>query len=81
MILVEDPYFNEPGWERSRGTPKGADASRGYNSNIQRYTAQHAILGALQKPNSAFAGVIRSVRGPLCGSAALGTMTDGQRHP
>ncbi|KAF5833768.1 ubiquitin-conjugating enzyme/RWD-like protein [Dunaliella salina] len=28
LIFVEDPYFNEPGYERSIGTPQGTDASR-----------------------------------------------------
>ena len=59
MILVEDPYHNEPGYEHSRATPQGASASARYNASIRHYTAQHAILDALQKPNAAFADVIR----------------------
>eukprot|EP00798_Chlamydomonas_sp_ICE-L_P021997 gene21997-29055_t len=31
MILVPDPYFNEPGCERSMATAAGKAASRQYN--------------------------------------------------
>lgn len=44
LILVEDPYFNEPGFERSRGTPTGKNLSDGYNRKIRRHTLEHGIL-------------------------------------
>jgi len=28
LIFVEEPYFNEPGFERTIGTQQGADASK-----------------------------------------------------
>ncbi len=31
LILVPDPYFNEPGFERTIGTPTGDTESRNYN--------------------------------------------------
>merc|ERR1711871_1215185 len=31
LILVPDPFFNEPGFERNRGTPEGDRQSRHYN--------------------------------------------------
>lgn len=31
LILVPDPYFNEPGYERSMNTATGKAASRDYN--------------------------------------------------
>lgn len=43
LILVPDPYFNEPGWEPSRGTPRGEAASKNYNSNIRRHTVTESI--------------------------------------
>mmetsp|Transcript_6926 Transcript_6926/g.16503 ORF Transcript_6926/g.16503 Transcript_6926/m.16503 type:complete len:568 (-) Transcript_6926:195-1898(-) len=43
LILVPDPYFNEPGWERERGTPRGAINSKNYNRNIRRYTMEAAL--------------------------------------
>mmetsp|Transcript_19513 Transcript_19513/g.39525 ORF Transcript_19513/g.39525 Transcript_19513/m.39525 type:complete len:309 (+) Transcript_19513:902-1828(+) len=43
LILVPDPYFNEPGWERERGTPRGKVNSDNYNAAIRRYTLDAAI--------------------------------------
>ncbi len=59
MILVEDPYFNEPGYESSRNTPSGKQQSNSYNANIRRATLEHAVLDTLKKPCAAFAEVIR----------------------
>lgn len=59
MILVDDPYFNEPGYESSRDSAHGRQASDRYNANIRNYTLQHAVLPALTKPNAAFADIIR----------------------
>ena len=35
LILVDQPYFNEPGYEGSMHTDAGRAASRSYNLNIQ----------------------------------------------
>ena len=43
LILVPDPYFNEPGWERERGTPRGATNSSNYNRSIRRFTLEAAL--------------------------------------
>ena len=48
LILVPDPYFNEPGYENSMGSAAGKKQSEAYNKNIQRMTVQHAILGQLK---------------------------------
>lgn len=48
MILVTDPYYNEPGWESQANSAAGRQACEAY-SNHQRYnTVAHAILPALQ---------------------------------
>lgn len=49
LILVNDPYFNEPGWESSRGTPQGTSKSDNYNKKIRRYTLEVCILPFLPK--------------------------------
>jgi len=49
LILVPDPYFNEPGYERSRGTPEGDRRSHAYNSQIRYYTVRHAMNGHLEQ--------------------------------
>lgn len=50
LILVPDPYFNEPGYERTRNTPSGDKQSRMYNETIREGTIKHAMLDQLKKP-------------------------------
>jgi ubiquitin-protein ligase len=38
LILVPDPYFNEPGYEGTKNTPGETNASHAYNKQIRRYT-------------------------------------------
>lgn len=35
MILISDPYFNEPGFESSMTTTAGKEQSRAYNENLR----------------------------------------------
>ncbi|ESP03094.1 hypothetical protein LOTGIDRAFT_230508 [Lottia gigantea] len=58
LILVNEPYFNEPGYERSRGTPSGMASSREYDSNIRQATVKWAMLEALKTPSPAFKDVL-----------------------
>ena len=43
LIFVPDPYFNEPGYESSRGTQHGDASSNEYNTEIRSYTVSAAI--------------------------------------
>ncbi|KAL3797082.1 hypothetical protein ACHAW5_007583 [Stephanodiscus triporus] len=43
LILVPDPYYNEPAWESSRGTAHGAAQSKAYNQKIRTHTLSTAI--------------------------------------
>ena len=54
LILVSEPYFNEPGYERSRGTPAGTASSIEYDANIRQATVKWAMLEALKKPTLCF---------------------------
>lgn len=54
LILVNEPYFNEPGYERSRGTASGMQSSREYDSNIQQATVKWAMLEMIRNPPSCF---------------------------
>ncbi len=47
LILVDDPYFNEPGYERSANTENGKKNSKLYNDNIRLQTMRVAMLGML----------------------------------
>ena len=54
LILVPDPYFNEPGYERSRGTPVGKQNSMDYNANIRQASVKWAMLEQIRKPAACF---------------------------
>ncbi|XP_062126380.1 baculoviral IAP repeat-containing protein 6 isoform X3 [Drosophila sulfurigaster albostrigata] len=58
LILVPEPYFNEPGFERSRGTPSGTNSSREYNSNIYQACVRWAMLEQIRNPSPCFTDVI-----------------------
>lgn len=50
QILIEDPYFNEPGNERSMGTSSGDQHTKQYNENIRSFVMKSAMLGLLENP-------------------------------
>ena len=52
LILVPDPFFNEPGYERTRGTPEGDRQSRAYNETIREATVRFAMIGQINKPSA-----------------------------
>ena len=54
LILVPEPYFNEPGYEQYRGTPFGDQKSLAYNANIYAATVQWAMVDAIRNPSSCF---------------------------
>lgn len=47
LILVEEPFFNEPGYERNRD--KSAKASEQYSRNIRKQTLKWAIEDPLRR--------------------------------
>jgi ubiquitin-protein ligase len=53
LIMVDEPYFNEPGYERSSGTEIGKKNSEIYNDTIRYETMRVGMLGMLNnKPPS-----------------------------
>lgn len=49
LILVQEPYFNEPGYERQKQQPNVQQASKAYSTNIRHQTLRVAILQPLQQ--------------------------------
>lgn len=43
LIFVDDPYYNEPGYEAIQGTPIGNKSSEAYNATIRKETLLHTI--------------------------------------
>ena len=60
LILVSEPYFNEPGYERSRNTPAGQQSSNEYSANIKQATVKWAMLNQLKNPCPSFKDVIQA---------------------
>lgn len=59
LIFVDDPYFNEPGHEQSRGTANGQKESASYNQNLYPNTVYWAMLDHLKNPTPCFKDVIQ----------------------
>lgn len=59
LIFVPEPYFNEPGYERTRGTAAGTAQSLEYDANIRQATVRWAMLEQLRNPPACFTDVIR----------------------
>lgn len=60
LILVPEPYFNEPGYEQEIGTEAGEKHSAEYNLDIRINTIKHAMIGQLQSPSQGFEDVVKA---------------------
>ena len=60
MILVDEPWFNEPGADGLRGTDDGDRKSREYNEEIRLQTVRWAMVAQLRKPKPGFEDAIRA---------------------
>ena len=60
LILVNEPYFNEPGYEETMHTVQGRNKSRQYNQEIREQTIHRAMIDYLRKPPPAFEKTIRA---------------------
>jgi len=59
LIFVEEPYFNEPGYESQMGTPQGVLKNTEYNEVIRFATMRWAMLESLKSPPTGFETVIK----------------------
>jgi hypothetical protein len=60
LILVENPYFNEPGYEREMNTEKGKQSNKNYNNNLQVETIRWAINNQIKNPIPGYEEVIKN---------------------
>lgn len=59
IIMSEEVYFNEPGFEHEAGTVEGEKKNEGY-ANIVRYAnVKFAMLGQLKNPPRGFESVVK----------------------
>jgi baculoviral IAP repeat-containing protein 6 len=58
LILVEEPFFNEPGYEKNMHTPTGRAQCKAYNENIQIATIKWGMIDQIKNPNIQYKNVI-----------------------
>ena len=60
LIFVDDPMFNEPGFDGLRGLKEGDEKSARYNAEIRLFTIRHAMIDALKKPRRGIGDTVRT---------------------
>jgi ubiquitin-protein ligase len=60
LIFVDDPMFNEPGFDGLRGLKEGDEKSARYNAEIRLFTIRHAMIDALKKPRRGVGATVRT---------------------
>jgi len=58
LIMVDEPYYNEPGYEREQGTEKGERKNQGYVNVIRYGNVKYAMVGQLRDPPLGFESVV-----------------------
>ncbi|KFK35752.1 hypothetical protein AALP_AA4G031900 [Arabis alpina] len=59
LILNQKPYFNEPGWEPSKGTPRGEAQSKTYSENVFILSLRTMVY-SMKRPPTHFEEFVRS---------------------
>ena len=59
LILIDEPFYNEPGFEQSMNTPTGIKRSNDYNDNIRFKTLEISILNELLHPTIGFGDITK----------------------
>jgi len=60
LIFVEEPYFNEPGYDNHRNTVWGQKLSGDYDRHIRLLSLKWAILDHLEEPPKGFEDVFKA---------------------
>jgi len=58
LILVEEPYFNEPGYESEMHTAKGKLKNKKYNNNLYIETIKYAMINMINNPPVGYEEVV-----------------------
>ncbi|CAD7703570.1 unnamed protein product [Ostreobium quekettii] len=60
LILVPEPYFNEPGYEEAMHTAPGKQQSKAYNQEIREHSIHRAMIDYLRAPPKGFEHIVRT---------------------
>ena len=58
LILIEQPFFNEPGYEKDFNTQKGIIKSKEYNEKLYLPTLEYSMIDMIKNPPNGFEEVI-----------------------
>jgi len=58
-ILTEQPYFNEPGYERYINTERGNTENKKYNENLYPYIIKYSMIGQIKNPPVGYEEVVK----------------------
>ncbi|GMH66333.1 hypothetical protein TrLO_g3246 [Triparma laevis f. longispina] len=58
LIFVEEPWFNEPGYQGQRGTPQGDLKNKSYNAEQRYKTVEIAMYDQLRTPDPTYSDII-----------------------
>ena len=58
LILVEQPFFNEPGYEREINTPVGKKKSDDYNEEKEPHTINLAMIDMIRNPPKGYEEIV-----------------------
>lgn len=60
LIFIEQPYFNEPGWEREINSTIGKHKSNAYNEERHPHTIKLAMCDMIKNPPNGFEDVVKN---------------------
>lgn len=60
LILIDHPYFNEPGYEKQLNTLQGQAKSKSYNNNIQYENIRWAMIDQIKNPPHGYEEVVKN---------------------
>ena len=60
LIFNEQPYFNEPGYEKEFNTAKGTLNSNKYNDKLYKPTIEFGMIDMIKKPPNGFEDIINN---------------------
>jgi len=59
IIMSEEVYFNEPGFEGEQGTPEGERKNEAYSNVVRLGNIKYAMIGQIRNPPKGFETVVR----------------------
>ena len=60
LILIDQPFFNEPGYEREMNTSIGQSKSKTYNNNIQYENIRWGMINQILNPPNGYEEVVKN---------------------